>query len=73
MGRWVLARGGMTTMCPLETYNKPLDRLTGESLLILELESLEDAGIATCLNSKQDWLQSHSVRLEFSTGARNMT
>ena len=57
-------------MTPLENWPKPLDRLTGESLLIKELENLEDRGVAICLNSKLDWQQSHSVWLNFNTGAR---
>ena len=60
-------------MCPLEVWYKPLDRLTAESLLIKELEELEDLKVARCLNSKLDWQQSHTVRMTFDSGARNFT
>ena len=58
-------------MAPLETWMKPLERLTGEALLIEELEEFEDKGKTICLNSKQDWQQSHTVRMTFDTGSRN--
>lgn len=56
-------------MIHLETWPKPLDRLSGEGVLIAELEASQAAGAAKCLNSKQDFRQSHTVTLNFNRGA----
>ena len=56
-------------MVHLETWNKPLDRLTGEGVLISELEELQNQNRATCLNSKKDYKQSHTVTLTFNQGS----
>ena len=56
-------------MVHLETWTKPLDRLTGEGLLITELEEVQSKKQAMCLNSKKDFRQSHSVTLNFNIGS----
>ena len=56
-------------MIRLETWPKPLDRLTGEGVLIAELEELQLKKQAKCLNSKKDFRQSTNVTLNFNTGS----
>ena len=56
-------------MIHLEKWTKPLDRLTGEGLLIAELENLQQKNQALCLNSKKDFKQSTNVTLNFTVGS----
>ena len=56
-------------MVHLETWDKPLDRLTAEGVLISELEYLHENNKAKCLNSKSDFKQSHTVTLNFNQGS----
>ena len=56
-------------MVKMETWPQPLHRLTAEGHDILELENLEAIGQATCLNSKEDWMQNHKVSLSFGMGS----
>ena len=56
-------------MIKLETWPKPLDRLTGEGLLIAEGENLQQKKQAICLNSKKDFKQSTNVTLNFTVGS----
>ena len=51
---------------------KALDRLAFEGQIIQELEDLQTQNKAICLNSKLDFRQSHSVTLNFSSGANNI-
>ena len=55
-------------MTKLRQWTKPLQRLTDEALLIKELEDMEEVGEAVCLNSKEDFMQSHKVTLTFGSG-----
>ena len=50
---------------------KALDRLAFEGQIIQELEDLQTENRAVCLNSKLDFRQSHSVTLNFNSGAKN--
>ena len=52
----------------LRQWSKPLHRLTDEALLIKELGDIEEVGEAVCLNSKEDFMQSHKVTLTFRSG-----
>ena len=52
----------------LRQWSKPLHRLTDEALLIKELGDIEEVGEAVCLNSKEDFMQSHKVTLTFGSG-----
>ena len=56
-------------MSKLGSWSKPLHRLAEEGLYIKELEDLETDGLATCLNSKEDWQQCHKVTLNFNRGS----
>ena len=56
-------------MIKLETWPKPLDRLSSEGLLIAELEEAQSQNKAKCLNSKSDYKQSHTVTMNFNTGS----
>ena len=58
-------------MVKLERWPKPLDRLSAEGVLIHELENLQSAKQAICINSKKDFKQSHTVTMTFSTGSNN--
>ena len=58
-------------MVKLERWPKPLERLSAEGVLIHELEGLQYAKKAKCINSKKDFKQSHTVTMTFSTGANN--
>ena len=57
-------------MIKMETWTKPLQRIAAEGLDILDLENLEAAGHATCLNTKDDFQQSDKVSLAFDMGSR---
>ena len=56
-------------MVQLEKWDKPLDRLSAEGVLISELEDLQSQGKAVCLNSKMDYKQSHTVTMNFNIGS----
>ena len=56
-------------MSKLGSWSKPLHRLAEEGLYIKELEDLESDGLATCMNSKEDWQQCHKVTLNFNRGS----
>ena len=53
--------------------NNPLSRQCREGLYIADLEDKEEQGTVKCLNSKQDFLQSQRVTLDFRRGERNIT
>ena len=57
------------TMTKLQSFTKPLDRLSSEGQIIHELETLQSNNKAVCLNSKLDFKQSHSVTLNFTAGS----
>ena len=56
-------------MVKMETWTRPLDRLTAEGHDIYDLESLHAVGQATCLKSKEDFQQNHKVSLTFGMGS----
>ena len=56
-------------MIQLEKWDKPLDRLSAEGVLISELEDLHTQEKAICLNSKMDYKQSHTVTMNFNQGS----
>ena len=56
-------------MVQLERWPRPLDRLSGEGVLIQELEELQAEKKALCMNTKKDFRQSHSVTLNFNSGS----
>ena len=58
-------------MVKLETWPKPLDRLSAEGVLIQELETLQHQDRAKCINNKQDFKQAHTVTMKFTTGSNN--
>ena len=53
--------------------NNPLARQCREGQNIADLEDKEELGRVVCLNSKQDFLQSQRVTLDFRRGERNLT
>ena len=55
-------------MTILRPWNKPLDRLTAEGDLIVDLEDMQHQGRAICINSKEDFQQSHSVTAKYTRG-----
>ena len=56
-------------MTQLEVWPKPLDRLSGEGVLIQELEELQHTKQAQCMNYKLDFKQTHSVTMAFNSGS----
>ena len=57
-------------MVKRKKWTQPLHRLTAEGHDIMELEELEYVGAAVCLNTKEDFQQSHKVSLSFGIGNR---
>ena len=57
------------TMTKLRSWPKPLDRQTAEGAHIVDLETHQFNNRAVCLNSKDDFMQSHSVTLNFNMGS----
>ena len=67
--------GGLSDygMTYLSQDSRPLDRLVKEGSYIQDLENKEALGQAVCLNSKQDFIQSCRVSLDFRRGEINDT
>ena len=65
--------GGTTDygMTWLSQEEKPLDRLTQEGANIQELEDSQADGQIVCLNSKQDFIQSCRITLDYRTRELN--
>ena len=58
-------------MVPLGSHDTPLSRQSAEGVLIGDLDSYQEEGRVISLNSKKDFMQAHTVTLNFHTGARN--
>ena len=60
-------------MTKLNSHSSAMTRQAEEGVLIGELDQLEAEGRAVSLNSKKDYMQAHTVTLNFHTGARKET
>ena len=56
-------------MTILRSWPTPLHRVTAEGDLIQDLEEMQHQGRAVCINSKEDFQQSHSVTAKYTRGS----
>ena len=56
-------------MTKLRRWPKPLDRLSAEGSLIHDGENQQNEKKIICMNSKEDFSQSHKTTIQFNTGS----